>query len=49
MPKQQKDMYLLYKISQSEAAKRARDKKKAEMAMDPLELLGVVNGTQPLG
>jgi hypothetical protein len=49
MPKEQQDMYLLYKIIQSEAAKRARDKKKAEMAMDPLELLGVVNGTQPLG
>jgi hypothetical protein len=41
MPKQQRDMYLLYKIVQSEAAKRARDKKKAEMALDPLQVLGV--------
>ena len=43
MPKEQKDMYLLYKIIQSEAAKRARDKKKQEMALDPLEILGVLN------
>lgn len=43
MPKQQQDMYLLYKIIQSEAAKRARDKKRAEQAaIDPLQLLGVV-------
>lgn len=42
MPKQQQDMYLLYKIIQSEAAKRARDKKKQQTAIDPLELLGVV-------
>jgi hypothetical protein len=41
MPKQQRDMYLLYKIVQSEAAKRARDKKKAELALDPLQVLGV--------
>lgn len=40
MPQEQRDMYLLYKIIQSEAAKRARDKTKA--ALDPLELLGVV-------
>jgi hypothetical protein len=43
MPKEQRDMYLLYKIVQSEAAKRARDKKKAEMALDPLQVLGVTN------
>jgi hypothetical protein len=41
MPKEQKDLYLLYKIIQSEAAKRAREKKK--MAMDPLAALGLVN------
>lgn len=42
MPKEQKDMYLLYKIIQSEAAKRARDKKRAESALDPLEVLGAI-------
>jgi hypothetical protein len=42
MPKEQKDLYLLYKIIQSEAAKRARQKKK--MAADPLEMLGALNG-----
>jgi hypothetical protein len=41
MPREQQQMYLLYKIVQSEAAKRAREKKK--MAMDPMEMLGVVN------
>jgi hypothetical protein len=41
MPKEQKDLYLLYKIIQSEAAKRAREKKK--MAADPLEMLGALN------
>ncbi len=46
MPKEQQDMYLLYKIIQSEAAKRARDRKKQQAAMDPLQLLGVLN--QPL-
>jgi hypothetical protein len=44
MPREQQQMYLLYKIIQSEAAKRARDKKKQQAAMDPLELLGLVNG-----
>lgn len=43
MPEQQRKMYLLYKIVQSEAAKRARDKKKAELALDPLQVLGVTN------
>ena len=40
---EQRDMYLLYKIVQSEAAKRSREKKKA--AMDPLEALGLVRQT----
>jgi hypothetical protein len=42
MPKEQRDLYLLYKIIQSEAAKRARDKKKQEAALDPLQVLGVL-------
>jgi hypothetical protein len=40
MPQQQRDLYLLYKIVQSEAAKRARENK--QMAMDPLEALGLL-------
>jgi hypothetical protein len=40
MPEQQRQMYLLYKIIQSEAAKRARERK--QTAMDPMELLGAV-------
>lgn len=44
MPKQQQDMYLLYKIIQAEAAKRARDKKRAEeTALDPLQVLGAIS------
>jgi len=43
MPEAQRRQYLLYKIIQSEAAKRARDKKKQEAALDPLQVLGVVN------
>lgn len=42
MPEEQRRQYLLYKIIQSEAAKRARDKKKAETALDPLQVLGVL-------
>jgi len=42
MPKEQRDLYLLYKIIQSEAAKRARDKKRQETALDPLQVLGVL-------
>jgi hypothetical protein len=42
MPQQQRDMYLLYKVIQSEAAKRARDRKKQQAALDPLELLGAI-------
>ncbi|NBT75728.1 MAG: hypothetical protein EBT15_07135 [Betaproteobacteria bacterium] len=40
MPREQQQMYLLYKVIQSEAAKRAREKKKANL--DPLQVLGVV-------
>ena len=40
MPEDQKRMYMLYRIIQREAAKRARDRKKAEM--DPMALLGAV-------
>ena len=43
MPEEQRRMYLLYRVIQSEAAKRARDKKKAETAVDPMQMLGVVN------
>jgi hypothetical protein len=42
MPEEQRKMYLLYKIIQSEAAQRARDKKKQQTAIDPLQLLGVL-------
>ena len=42
MPEEQRKMYLLYKIIQSEASKRSRDKKKADAIMDPLELLGAI-------
>jgi hypothetical protein len=40
LPDTQKRQYLLYRILQSEAAKRARQKKK-EDSMDPLSILGV--------
>lgn len=40
MPEEQRRQYLLYKIIQSEAAKRAREKKAA--ALDPLQVLGVI-------
>ena len=43
MPENQRRMYLLYRVIQSEAAKRARDKRKAETALDPLQVLGVTN------
>lgn len=42
MPEEQRRQYLLYKIVQAEAAKRARDKKKQEAALDPLQVLGVI-------
>jgi hypothetical protein len=41
MPKEQRDMYLLYKVIQAQAARRAREKKRA--AADPLEMLGALN------
>ena len=41
MPREQQQQYLLYRIIQSEAAKRARERKKQEP--DPMQLLGVVN------
>jgi len=41
MPREQQQQILLYRIIQSEAAKRAREKKKANL--DPLQMLGVVN------
>jgi hypothetical protein len=40
MPEEQRQMYLLYRILQSDAAKRARERKQA--ALDPLEVLGAV-------
>lgn len=43
MPEDQRRMFLLYRIIQSEAAKRARDKKKQETALDPLQVLGVLS------
>lgn len=47
MPKNEQQMYLLYKIIQAEASKKAREKKKLERSMNPMELLGVVQ--QPWG
>jgi hypothetical protein len=41
MPKDQRDLYLLYKIIQSEAAKRGRERKKQQLAMDPMQMLGI--------
>ena len=41
MSPEQRNLYLLYKIIQGEAAKRARERKKAEM--DPMALLGAVS------
>jgi hypothetical protein len=40
MPEEQRRQYLLYKIVQAQAAKRARDQKKQD-ALDPLQILGV--------
>lgn len=40
MPEEQRRLYLLYRIIQADAAKAARERKKAEM--DPMELLGAV-------
>ena len=41
MPEAQRRQYVAYKILQAEAAKRARERKKAEM--DPMALLGAVS------
>lgn len=41
MPEQQRQLYLLYKIIQSEAARKGRERKKAEAALDPMQMLGV--------
>jgi hypothetical protein len=41
MPKDQQDLYLLYKVLQSEAAKRGRERKKQQLAMDPMQMLGI--------
>jgi hypothetical protein len=43
MPEEQRRMYLLYRVIQAEAAKRARERKKQEAALDPMQVLGVVN------
>ncbi len=40
MPQEQQRLYLLYRILQSDAAKRARERK--ESALDPLEVLGAI-------
>lgn len=40
MPEEQRRLYLLYRILQSDAAKRARERKKS--ALDPLQVLGAV-------
>lgn len=40
MPEDQRRLYLLYRVLQSDAAQKAREKKKA--ALDPLEVLGAV-------
>lgn len=42
MPEQQRQLYLLYKVIQSEAARRAREKKKAAAATNPMQLLDFV-------
>lgn len=40
MPEEQRRLYLLYRVLQSDAAKRARERKRS--ALDPLEVLGAV-------
>ena len=42
MPEQQRQLYLLYKVIQSEAARRAREKKKAAAATNPMQLLDFI-------
>ena len=41
MPADQRRMYLLYKVIQAEASKKARLKAKAEEALDPAKILGI--------
>ena len=41
MGEQERRMYLLYRVLQADASKRARERKKAEYMQDPLQLLGV--------
>jgi hypothetical protein len=41
MPEEQRNMYLLYKIIQSEAARNARERKKAEEMANPLAAMGM--------
>lgn len=43
MPEEQRRQYLLYRVIQAEAAKRARERKRQQAALDPLQVLGVVN------
>jgi hypothetical protein len=42
MPREQQQQYLLYKVIQAEAAKRGRDRKRREAAIDPLQVLGLI-------
>jgi len=42
MPEAQRKQYLLYKILQNDSARRARERKKQEAALDPLQVLGVI-------
>ena len=42
LPRRQAQMYLLYKTIQSEAARRANERKKAA-ALDPMQLMDFVN------
>lgn len=41
MAPDQQRMYLLYKVLQTEASKRARERKKQQEMLDPMQLLGV--------
>jgi len=41
LPPEQRDLYLLYRIIQSDAAKRSRQRKKAEGLADPMAILGI--------
>jgi len=41
LPEEQRNMYLLYKIIQAEAARQARERKKAEVLANPLAAMGM--------